>query len=303
MPKRSTSFISLLIILAIGFVVAFEASQLVQYQKVFSGSYTYNLLFTSFNWLIPVAVFAGIFAGAASKHEESKLDNGKVLRHDGVAFLVHWAHASSTLLLLVTGVYLGFLFIPRLISGVQNVGFMLNLHFVGVVIFLFSITYHLTDLYISGTLAEHMPASGDLKAAFAHYAAKLGMGKAPKEGKYLASEKLSYPLWVVSVGLVILSGFVKVSAHVWNLPAGLMGVTTLLHDVGALLVAVNLAAHVFLSSIVPWSWPLLKSMITGYVSAEYAQKHHALWYAELSGEPVPQEAEAAKSGPEIPVQS
>ncbi len=294
MPKRSSSTIILLAVFAIGIFLAYEASQPYLYRAAFAGSYKYNLLFTNYGWLIPIAVFLGIFAGAAAKRKEAEIVDGKVLRHDETAFLIHWSHAVSCVLLLITGVYLGFLFIPRLVNTPQMVGFMINLHFIGVLVFMFSVTMHVTDVLVGGKLKEHLPADHDLGDAIAHYGAKLGLATPKKEGKFLASERLSYPLWVLSVGLVILTGVVKVSAHYWNLPAGLMKVTTLFHDLAAILVLANLAAHVFLSSIVPWSWPLIKSMINGYVPLEYAKHHHALWYEELTGEILPDPEPPAK---------
>lgn len=287
--KRHWSFIGLLAILAAGTYIAYEASQLYIYRAAFAGSYKYNLLFTNYAWLVPMAVFLGVFVGASSKEKKAELVDGKILRHDENAFMVHWSHALSTLALLGTGVYLGFLFIPRLVLTPQQAGFALNLHFVGVLIFLFSVTHHVTNVLVSGKLKEHMPEAGDMHDAIAHYAAKFGIGQKPREGKFLASERLSYPLWVVSVGLVILSGFIKVAAHVWNIPAGVMGATTFLHDVGALLVGLNLVAHIIMSSVMPWSWPLLRSMITGYVSADYAKHHHVKWYEEVTGTSVPDE--------------
>lgn len=287
MGKRFWTVVGLLAVFAAGSYIAYESSQLSVYRAAFAGSYKYNLFFQNYHWLIPLAVFLGIFAGASSNRKAPKLEHGKILRHDESVFLVHWAHALSTLLLIVTGVYLGFLFIPRLVASPEQAGFALNLHFVGVLVFVFSITHHLTDLFIYGKFKEHLPEPTDFQDAIAHYASKFGIGRQPREGKYLASEKLSYPMWVMTVGLILITGFIKVSAHVWNLPAGLMGVTTLLHDVVAMLIALNLTIHIIMSSVLPWSWPLLQSMITGYVSEEYAKHHHVKWYEEVTGTKVP----------------
>lgn len=288
MLKRSVSTMGLVTAFAVGAYLAYEASRLYIYRAAFAGSYTYNLLFTSYGWLIPISIFVGIYASAAPKRRAVEITEGdKILRHDETAFLIHWSHATSTLLLLITGVYLGFLFIPRFVSAPEMVGFILNLHFVAVLIFMFSVSMHVTDVLMGGKLKEHMPGSHDFHDAIAHYAAKFGIGQKPREGKFLASERLSYPLWIVSVGVVLLSGLVKVAAHIWDLPSGVMGITTLLHDFGALLVGLNLVAHVVMSSVMPWSWPLLRSMFTGYVPAEYAKHHHVKWYEELTGLKVP----------------
>ena len=289
MVKRLTSFLGLLAVFALGIYLAFKASRLFIYRAGFAGSYRYNLLFTHYGWLTPIAALLGVYVGAASKRKAAVLSEEKILRHDETAFLTHWGHALSTLLLLGTGVYLGFLFIPRLVGTPQAVGFLFNLHFVGVLVFLFSVSMHVTDILVGNKLKEHLPEVRDFKDAIAHYAAKFGIGQKPREGKFLASEKLSYPLWIASVGLVISSGFIKVAAHIWNLPAGIMGVTTLFHDMGAILVGLNLLVHIVMSSIMPWSWPLLRSMITGYAPAEYVKSNHAKWYEEITGIAAPDE--------------
>jgi formate dehydrogenase subunit gamma len=42
-------------------------------------------------------------------------------------------------------------------------------------------------------------------------------------------------------------------------------------------------AHVLFGAILPMSWPVLKSMFTGYITVEQAQKEHAGWYRRLTG--------------------
>jgi formate dehydrogenase subunit gamma len=61
-----------------------------------------------------------------------------------------------------------------------------------------------------------------------------------------------------------------------------MGATTLTHDVVAIGLGLFLVAHAIAGAIVPWSWPLLRSMFTGYVTTDYAKHHHKTWYADLT---------------------
>jgi cytochrome b subunit of formate dehydrogenase len=302
MAERRLSIAAVLAaVFAAGAYLAFVASRLYLFRPGFAGSYTYHLLFKSAPWAVLAAAALGVFYGASvERREEPEIRNGKVLRHDEVAFLEHWTHASSTALLLGTGIYLGFLFFPRLLPNAQTVGFVMNLHFVGVLVFLFGVSYYLGNAWVNGGVREHLPEPGDLRAALADYLAKFGVGKAPAEGKYLASERLSYVGWIVGVAGIILSGALKVAAHVWSLPGPFMGAVSWLHDVFALLMLAMLAAHVVASSVVPWSWPLLKSMLTGYISEEYVRAHHGRWHAQLrrggvtnlpGGKPAPEQGQ------------
>ncbi len=37
-----------------------------------------------------------------------------------------------------------------------------------------------------------------------------------------------------------------------------------------------------LAAVVPWSWPLLRSMFNGWVPRDFAKSHHPLWYEQLN---------------------
>ncbi|MFC2026829.1 cytochrome b/b6 domain-containing protein [Chloroflexota bacterium] len=271
--KRIVSQIGLMLVLGGGCYLAYAVSQ----------SDTNELLFNRAAWVIPIALFLGIFTGAMIGREEPKFVNGKVLRHSWGSSLYHLSWALSGILLIVTGIYVGFFFIPRLVDNPQAVAFMYNLHFIAILVFLFGISAHLTEMYVTSKFKEHMPESRDVGDAVAHYASKLGGGKKPREGKYLASEKISYPVWMVIIGLVALTGFIKVVAHIWNIPAGVMGVSTFIHDLAALAIVALLIVHLVLGVLAPWSWYLLRSLLTGFVSEGDVKKYHPKWYDELTG--------------------
>lgn len=278
--KRVYTFIGLVVLTFGGVYLAFEASRLVPSEA--AGSETYNLFSSSLWWVLPVAAFAGVFFGAFNEPREEKIVEGNVVRHDAADFFEHWAHTIGFLFLMISGVLLGFLFIPRYAATPEAVGFAMNLHFVGSMIMAFTVAYYATDLAVTGGMRELLPASSDLKDAVAHYAAKLGMAEKPKEGKYFASERMVFIVWVVCIGMIAITGLVKVGAHVWTLPGNFMSLTTTVHDVFALILIVVLALHVILGAIVPWSWPHLVSMITGNMSEENVKKQHQKWHDELT---------------------
>jgi formate dehydrogenase subunit gamma len=269
--KRIVSLIVLLLALAGGGYFAYSVSQS-----------AYNaLLFNSAAWAIPIAVLLGIFTGASVRREKSRIVDGKVLRHGWSSPFYHWSFAISGVALIITGIYAGFLFIPRIANDPQEINLIYNIHFVGVLFFLFGMSAHITDGYVTGKIKEHLPETRDFNDAVFHYASKVGLSAHPKEGKYLASERLSYVMWLVFIGLIIITGFFKAAAHIWNISAGVMGTATFIHDVSALAMAALLIVHVILGALVPWSWQLLRSMITGYVTEDYVKKHHPAWQEEL----------------------
>ena len=283
--RRIYTIIALLIVGLGGGYIAFAASRLVPTSAT-SGSLSYTLLFSAAWWMLPVAALLGIFLSAYKEHRRPKpqIKDGKILRHDDVIFLEHWSVASSTALLAATGILLGFFFIPRFVQNPESVGFILNLHFVGVLVFTFGVCHYITDVILVGGVKELLPKASDLKESITQYTAKLGMAQPPRPGKYFPTQRITYPFWVLAVLGISLTGLFKVAAHAWNLPAGLMGVMTWTHDLTALLMTLLLIFHVLAGAVVPWSWPLLRSMLTGYVSEDYARKNHPGWVDEMVGD-------------------
>lgn len=207
-----------------------------------------------------------------------------MLRHDGVAILEHWSHGAATVLLLVTGLALGAIGLPRLVAGRVEAALALNVHYVGAALFAFAAAYYATNTLLSGRLREHLPSSvgGALKDAVAHYRAVFGGGEFPRDGKYFASEHLTYPIAVLGSAVILVTGLLKVAAYAFDLPGGLMAVVRVSHDVAAVALGVFLVAHAIAGALVPWSWPLLRSMFTGFVTVEYAREHHKAWFDQLT---------------------
>jgi len=242
-----------------------------------------RLLFDTASWLIWAAVAAGVLAGGLARRRPDAIEGARVLRHDSVAISEHWSHALATLLLVGSGIALGARFLPAFVSGMYQAGLALNLHYVGVVVFCFGATFYATNALLTGRWKGHMPRElgSAVKSVFAHYKALFGGADMPPEDKYFASEHLTYPVAVTGSTLMLLTGLIKVAAHSVDIPAWLIGPTFWIHDITAVVLGLFLVAHALMGALVPWSWPLLQSMFTGYVSADYAEHHHGTWYAQL----------------------
>jgi formate dehydrogenase subunit gamma len=280
--RRGAFTIGLLIVAALGVIGASAAAR----PRPFAGNVgsSYVLLFDSLSWMIAVAPFAGVLAGALTRRTGPRIEGERVLRHDGAAILAHWTHGLGTAALLVTGIALGFLFVPRLVDGFTTAGLLMNLHFVAVVFFLFGTFYWMTNtLLATKRFREHLPTGHAIDFTVQHYGLLLGFKKfkMPPEDKYFESERMAFILALAATGLIILSGMVKVAAHVWNIPGALAGAATLTHDVATILMAAFFLAHIFFAAVLPMSWPVLRSMFTGYVTLEHAETEHAGWLARL----------------------
>lgn len=189
----------------------------------------------------------------------------------------------GTAVLLVSGIALGFFFIPRLVTSPEQGWALMNVHFVAVLFFLFGTFYWLTNTILaSKRLKEHLPTKNAIKFTVQHYGRLLGAKyDMPPEDKYFESERMAFILAVGASVLIVLTGFLKAFAHVVDIPAGIMAIATPVHDISTIAMAGFFLAHVFFAAILPMSWPVLRSMFTGYVSVEHVKEEHAGWYKRL----------------------
>ena len=243
------------------------------------------LLFDHAPWLLFMVAFLAFFVGGRCRRTDPVIDGNKVWRHDKAAILSHWTHALGCTFLLITGFGLGFFNFPRLFFGPGAASWLMNIHFIAAILFVFGGFFWAANMLVSPKrLKEHLPESGSLVEAVTHYAHMFKLtknGVAP--GKYHGSERLAFLPMVLVTLLIITSGFVKVSARMFVVSSGVLQSATWLHDASTLLMLLLFVAHVILGALVPWSWPLLASMFRGHVSLSYAEKNHQAWIAELSG--------------------
>ena len=282
MKKRGVTAIGLALLAAIAAFVAYQASR----PQPFAGNVgtSYVLMFDSMGWLVIAAPLAGLLVAALTTRQDPRVEGERVLRHDGAAILAHWTHGVGTAALLVTGIALGFLFVPRFFSGVNTAGFVMNLHFVAVVFFLFGTFYWMANTLLAAKrFREHLPTGNAVPYTVRHYGLLLGFKKytMPPEDKYFESERMAFILALVATGFIVVTGFVKVAAHFLDVPGALMAAANVTHDVATLLMLAFFLAHIFFAAVLPMSWPVLRSMFTGRVSLEHAKAEHAGWLADI----------------------
>ncbi len=242
-----------------------------------------TFLFDRFWWLVLMAAGLGLLWGGLQRRRDPFLDGDRVLRHDSAARLSHWTHAIGCVLLLLSGFGLGFFLFPRWVAGPDGAALMMNLHFCGALLFVFGGFYWLANTIVSPwRLREHLPERGSLAEGVIHYAHILGLTrKTVRPAKYDGSERLAFLPIVIFALLLIGTGFVKLAARFSGIPTEVLAPATQLHDISALVMLLLFCVHVLLGAVVPWSWPLLGSMFSGWVSRDFARRHHPRWFAEL----------------------
>ena len=243
-----------------------------------------ELLFDSATWLVWLAPLAGVLAAGLTRRRDPVVEGDKVLRHDRAARLEHWTHGIGTAVLLVSGIALGVWFLPSFAGSGEPVWNWMNVHFYAVVVFLFGTFYYgANTLLAMKRFKEHLPTKNAIDYTKRHYGLLLGIKKFtfPPERKFFESEKMAYILALGATSVIILTGLLKVAAHAIDVPAGLMAIVTPAHDIATVAMLAFFLAHILFGAILPSSWPVLKSMFTGYVSLEHAKHEHPGWLAEL----------------------
>lgn len=282
--KRPIIALGLAVALVGAYLVAADAAELYLWQAFESGSYLYDVLFESLAWVLPASIAGGLFFGSIHAIITDSAPDVKeqlVRRHEALgAFFEHWAVTFGTVLLIVSGVWLGFLFVPRLAGTTEGVGLAINIHWAGSAIVLFAASYHFAGLLL-GDHREILPKSGDIRKSVQNLASYIGLADAPEAGKYLPIQRLSYLIWAVLIGVVGVTGLIKAADYPWDIGGGLMSAMTLLHDVFALFIMVFLVMHIG-AVLMPSHLQQLRAQLTGWIPMEYVETHHPNWLSKTS---------------------
>lgn len=275
--------VGLAAILVVGTWYSLGAAQPVQSFSEQRQALTYQDFFSSLSlFVFPLIIAVAVAFGSLEGYLKRKgLDVGKVERHrtSGI-FLEHWTNMVGFLVLIITGIFLGGEFVfPALLTSPFDRGFAYNLHFVGVGLVLFAITYYLTNHILAGERSI-LPSSGAFGEAMKEYRWMLGGGQPVESGRYFATQQLAFLVWVVLIVVMGVTGFIKM--NIWPVPGYLFGLATTIHDIFFILFGIYLIIHVVLI-LLPANRPLLKSLVTGHISLTYVREHNALWYKEMAG--------------------
>lgn len=277
--KRPLIAIGIALTVIAGYLVAREASQLYLWQAYRAGSYRFDLLFNRNVWLLPAAVSAGLLTGAAratSVTNETVTAKGKVKRHTAFGvFLEHWTLTAGMIALMLSGIWLGFLFVPPLATATESIGLAMNVHWLGTVIVLFVMSYHVGGL-IMGDHRELVPERSDVVDAVRDIGHYLNLNEQPPAGKYKPIQRVSYLIWAGIIGVLTISGLVKAADYALAIGGGLRSAMTGIHEIFALLAILMFVGHVGIVFL-PSHLQLLRSQVTGWIPERYAREHHPDW--------------------------
>jgi cytochrome b subunit of formate dehydrogenase len=270
-------------------------------------------------FIVALGIVVGIYeARKASREGSDTILNDSVRRHDYSVIITHWMNAFGMITGLVSGAI-----VLRWVDRPEQLRPIFIIHYLGAGLVLFAIFSHLTRQGVSGgtglipkslgvirdTIGElvaymgvfgpdeavlHIPWPSAIRKPIARYIKALLGYKQSRTGKYLATEQtISYPIWAILIGIIVITGMIKMMRYVYPISNTLVATTTLIHDLAAIAIGLMLVIHLLPLLLVPANWSLLLSIFRTTVPLEYVKKRHPAWYRELTGEPV-EEALAVK---------
>lgn len=236
MGKKSfIGLVSIAVIVAV-ILLAQNSSQLYLNMAGASGSYTYNIMFNSGLGFILAAVGLGILCGAVAGElmkREPKLDVKQGGKIGMEALLNDWGMALSALgalILLVSGIYLGGTWSPRLVNSAEATAFVLNTHFFGMVTLLFGGCY----LGMRMLIAKSARPLSSIKDLF----------RQKGESRYLLSHRLTVMTFLIVITALVVKGAGLFGEHVLNFPSAIAVGTSVFHDIFALIGLIVLFAAI-----------------------------------------------------------
>ena len=278
----------------------------------------------------PFIIGLGILVGIAQARTAILKGGGdaiigeKVQRHDLSTVIAHWSNAIGVILALSTGAI-----VLRWVDYRPDLRLVFALHYIGSALILFGVFNHLSRHGVSGgtgLIPKSFGVIRDLIGEMFEYAGLFGpkeavlripwpkairqpiakyvralLGyKGSRTDKYLSTEQvLSYPVWAILMGVIIVTGVIKLLKYIYAIPGSLLITATTLHDLATIAIGVMLIFHLLPLLIVPANWPLLGSMFKRTVSKEYVEERHPAWYKRLTLASKRQEA-VTPSGVETP---
>jgi tRNA-Thr(GGU) m(6)t(6)A37 methyltransferase TsaA len=227
-----------------------------------------------------------------------------VRRHDVIVLSEHWVIAVSGLTLVLTGLFelpIARRYFITEIPGLRWSGdyiFSLWLHYAFSVVFVAACLFHVVYHGLMGHRAI-LPRQGDLRESWAVVMSFFGKGGEPPFEKYLPEQRLAYAGIAVIIAGLIASGLVKTWKNLFAPDMDLAVVlwATWVHNLFFILFVMAFIAHIAAILIRP-NRPMIRAILTGWISRDYAERRHPLWVSQIEGQRHPAQAvQAQKASP------
>jgi len=220
-------------------------------------------------------------------HEKILREKGRVVRHSIVELIEHWAIALSGLALVLSGMFempMAGRYSINTVPGLAWSGdyiVSLKVHYVASIVFVAAALFHAVYHGLRGDRGM-IPRRGDIRTSIEVVKSFFGKGKEPPFHKYLPEQRLAYVGMVVIIAMLIVSGLVKTWKNIYapDMSYAVVLWATWVHNIGFVFFILVFFAHMAAIVLKP-NRPMLRGILTGAVSLDYATHRHPLWIAEL----------------------
>lgn len=289
------------ILFVVGLVISIVGIVWVLFQAL-QGGQPWNPLLADnvvFGQSVPFLLGLGVLIGLAHAVLDEgvrveRRSDGYIRRFNTSTVLNHWVNAIGFLLALGTGAV-------QYLVGVLDVAAPLplyvfyRLHYIGAALIILATSSFITHRLLTGDrriLPERGRIFHEIRGLVEELPRSLGVTLAsivginlrrspPPTKQFTFYERLvSFPIWAVLIGLILVTGLIKAIRYVYPVPGTVLFWASTLHVAGMILVGAKLLDHLRYV-LAPSRWPLFVSMFTGWIPEQYAQEHHPAWYAEL----------------------
>lgn len=211
----------------------------------------------------------------------------KIVRHNLAIRLTHWVTALSIFILFFSGfgqmpVYKRY-YVDQLPGLEWSSDFLitLHLHYWAAAVLIFITVYYMTYSIMTKNW-DIIPRKGDLRESVQIFAALLGLAEEPDSDKYLAEQRLAFAVTALSILALIITGIIKVYK---NLPGHELSVNTVywtaqIHNLFTVILLLSIIAHLG-AFLIKANRPLVVSMFSGKISADYVQHRHGKWWKKI----------------------
>ncbi len=211
----------------------------------------------------------------------------KIARHNLAIRFTHWVTALSILVLFFSGFGQMPIYKRYFIDQIPGLGWSsdfiitLHMHYWAAAALIFISAYYLTYLVMTKEW-DIIPRKGDFRESMQIFAAMLGLAQEPDSDKYLAEQRLAFAVTVVSILALIITGLIKVYKNLSGVEVSVNTVfwTAQIHNLFTVILLISIIFHLG-AFIIKANRPLVPSMFSGQISADYAKHRHGKWYRKL----------------------
>jgi formate dehydrogenase gamma subunit len=210
-----------------------------------------------------------------------------IKRHETIVLLEHWGIAISGLVLLISGIFQMPSAARYKITAIPGFWWSgdffvtLEIHYLASVVFVGTIIFHVVYHLMLKERAM-IPQSGDVGESIKVVKTFITKDPEPPFGKYLPEQRLAYVMIAVPVLMLLVSGLVKTWKNLYapDMDRTLLWWMTWIHNVGFLLFFMAFLGHIGAFLLKP-NRPMLRGMLTGKVTRDYAEHRHPLWVGKV----------------------